>query len=927
MKRRKRIIISILESIDISIYFIRSAISYVLIKKRYLYISSILIVALIVQLLYPFIPFLPSTKTIVFANAKVKKASEEERVMFTNTNPKFRVEFGDKEHKTRHFVKFKANGSEENPFSKKPTEDIKKGALKKIKEKIFKEKEKGIEFSLKTASVEEIISQEEQEQLEEETDGDTDKIIEVEEGEEIGTSYEDVEDDKEIKELEGIIEEEEKILDDLKDELGDMIKDAGMDPDAVVEENFLEKQGVQVVEPESKPEPEPELDEEQDQEEQDQEEEQSEPEEQQEEQEQKEEEEKEEKKEDEKEQEKEEEEQQEEEDEIESQDEVEETDKKTLVDEIYDSLVAPQDVKTKTELIKQEDKEIVKNFDVVKGVDVLYEILPGKGLKEEIVVRNQEGFRKECIEKMLEGGVKDTQACSLPRNVFTFDLILDKNVEVHQAIGGVNEKPNGTYFFTDKDGKYLFHFLPLFAEDSRKKRTNNVKLYIDHKEGNTYEMKVIVDLKWMLSPSRVQPVRIDPSIVHDSQAEFDAGKAKNRIESFSDPKIQIKKDYEFGDGADGACSIPSGSTNIDTGTCVGRANGDAVNFSVTASTSSGQNQVTVSSTPTGLAVGDEILIINLQGTAGNYGYVGRYETNRITAIATNTLTLSRNLKYSYDGTSQKIMVQRVPNYTNVTVSSGATMTTTAWDGSKEGVIFFRANGTVTISGTINGASKGFAGGASGSSSGPEGYKNNEANNGGTGGTGGNGSYSIDDGCGGCPCDTQATSGSNGTNAGGGGGGGVDGTYCVTIPSGGSGSLGGGGGGGRVSGPGGGGANNGAAGAGGSIGCGRAGGGGGGGGGAFDALDNNSNLDDDLIQLGGGASAGAGGGTGGGNSGAGGAGGNKYAGSAGNPGGGIIYISGYNLVLSGTVSANGGAGGAGGAGGNATSNKYGGGGGG
>ena len=154
-----------------------------------------------------------------------------------------------------------------------------------------------------------------------------------------------------------------------------------------------------------------------------------------------------------------------------------------------------------------------------------------------------------------------------------------------------------------------------------------------------------------------------------------------------------------GSGADGTCTASS-NTNLNTQSCVGRANTDAVNFSVTANTASGQNQIILSSTPTGLAVNDEVLIINLQGTSGDNANVGKYETKTITAITTNTLTLNSNLTNAYDGTTQKIMVQRIPNYTNVTVNAGITLTASAWDGTKGGILFFRASGTVTNNGTI-----------------------------------------------------------------------------------------------------------------------------------------------------------------------------------------------------------------------------------
>ncbi len=181
--------------------------------------------------------------------------------------------------------------------------------------------------------------------------------------------------------------------------------------------------------------------------------------------------------------------------------------------------------------------------------------------------------------------------------------------------------------------------------------------------------------------------------------------------SISNGSVKVEQiAYGYGTGADGACTV-SANKEINTGSCVGRANGDAVNFRVTANVAAGSNSVTLSSAPTGLAIGDEILIINLQGTAADYGNVGKYDTAYITGINGNTLALDSNLVNGYDGTTQKIMVQRIPQYTDVTINAGVNWYPSAWDGTKGGVMMFKANGTVTVNGTITVAGRGYRGGA------------------------------------------------------------------------------------------------------------------------------------------------------------------------------------------------------------------------
>ncbi|MDO8487857.1 MAG: hypothetical protein Q7S31_00885, partial [bacterium] len=190
------------------------------------------------------------------------------------------------------------------------------------------------------------------------------------------------------------------------------------------------------------------------------------------------------------------------------------------------------------------------------------------------------------------------------------------------------------------------------------------------------------------------------------------GKITSLFGASSDPSLQINgqgfdvsgfgktaitdSTITLGNGADGACTLSSTITldAASANTCVSRANADAVNFRLANLAVSGSTSITVSSTPTGLAVNDEILIINLRDVNNTdsalyassdwiNASVGKYETHRITAINTNTLTLDGPLVHAYDGSNYSVMVQRVPNYTTVTVSSGGTMTISAFSTSTQ----------------------------------------------------------------------------------------------------------------------------------------------------------------------------------------------------------------------------------------------------
>ncbi|MBI4834075.1 MAG: hypothetical protein HY811_04550 [Planctomycetes bacterium] len=199
-----------------------------------------------------------------------------------------------------------------------------------------------------------------------------------------------------------------------------------------------------------------------------------------------------------------------------------------------------------------------------------------------------------------------------------------------------------------------------------------------------------------------------------SQTDFNSGSFNGTVSATGSADVTLASGA-IGTGADGALNINSADFNINTQTQQGgRTAGDAVNFVADATNGvidSLDNSIVLTAAPTGLAINDEVLVINLKGTSGDYANVGKYETKFISAINGNTLTFSQPISNTYgDASTQKIMVQRVPNYTDVTINAGYVMTATAWDGTKGGVIFFKASGTVTVAGTISANGLGFLGG-------------------------------------------------------------------------------------------------------------------------------------------------------------------------------------------------------------------------
>jgi len=173
-----------------------------------------------------------------------------------------------------------------------------------------------------------------------------------------------------------------------------------------------------------------------------------------------------------------------------------------------------------------------------------------------------------------------------------------------------------------------------------------------------------------------------------------------------------------GSGADGNATVAA-NKNISTESLVGRGYGDMISYSCS---SVGTNSCVATVAPDGIVAGDEVLLINLQGTNSNYTNVGNYETFIVDNINSNTITFTTDkTKYFGDGASddtnigtsdsnQRVMVQRVPQYANLTIDNGYLLRANTWNGTKDGVLFIRGSGTVLVNGTIAMSERGFRGG-------------------------------------------------------------------------------------------------------------------------------------------------------------------------------------------------------------------------
>ncbi|RKH50022.1 adhesin, partial [Corallococcus sp. AB050B] len=188
--------------------------------------------------------------------------------------------------------------------------------------------------------------------------------------------------------------------------------------------------------------------------------------------------------------------------------------------------------------------------------------------------------------------------------------------------------------------------------------------------------------------------------------------------AFADPD-----NFGNGNGHNGALTVTTANRVINTYT------------RLTANANAGATTVSVNSI-TGFAVGDLIMVFQSTGYTGTVVTgaqapfdaaatpVGNWNFARVTARAGTTLTFAPALTSNFTGSPpdnditlrSSAQVIRVPEYTDVTINAGASLSARAWSSDAEfrdtvgGLVVFFATGTVTNNGTISAAGAGFRGG-------------------------------------------------------------------------------------------------------------------------------------------------------------------------------------------------------------------------
>ncbi len=229
-------------------------------------------------------------------------------------------------------------------------------------------------------------------------------------------------------------------------------------------------------------------------------------------------------------------------------------------------------------------------------------------------------------------------------------------------------------------------------------------------------LRVFLGILWIFSPQIASADRIElKRILYDKPSLYENHAPKD-IEITGGSVALI--DHATGTGRDGDLTI-SGNQDFAALKRAGRRVPDTVAYEVTAIN---KNVITANVLKIlGFQEGDEVLLIHIQGSSTR---VGTWELGRVASVSGNRLTLVNNVRRVYGAldnsslTGQKIRIQRVPNYNNVTITSSGRLYVSHWRGRAfGGLIAMRIRNKLTISGQIDASGAGFRGS-------PRVYRNN-----------------------------------------------------------------------------------------------------------------------------------------------------------------------------------------------------------
>ncbi|XP_065841363.1 PE-PGRS family protein PE_PGRS45-like [Oscarella lobularis] len=190
----------------------------------------------------------------------------------------------------------------------------------------------------------------------------------------------------------------------------------------------------------------------------------------------------------------------------------------------------------------------------------------------------------------------------------------------------------------------------------------------------------------------------EPGIsANNSAIQSALDKALKKIAELETRLAILEPPPSYGYGTDGSWNVKSGATV--TSACA---------YVTQATVLTGSKSMTVSSCSL-FKKDDEVLFHQTQ----HFAHAGTYETAYVRSCTSNRLSIADGINSPYysnvfTGANPAVtQIVKVPHYSDVTIAG--TVQASTWNGKCGGIVAFRSNSTVTISGTVTVRGKGFRG--------------------------------------------------------------------------------------------------------------------------------------------------------------------------------------------------------------------------
>ena len=190
-----------------------------------------------------------------------------------------------------------------------------------------------------------------------------------------------------------------------------------------------------------------------------------------------------------------------------------------------------ESIVTETVVTREQGYDVVANRNVAEGVDLQYVVVPGQGIKSDIVIGDREGFDTACLKLLSVTGVD--AACNLPRNKFSFLLQLDAGQKLIHTPLSIDQSQSGTYFIVDDKQKYLLRLAnpQLIDAAGNSSRLLDWEVRPGQVGGSDvdgyYIVTMTANLSWLIDSQRQFPVTLSSGFYVDGDEFFTSDLTNN----------------------------------------------------------------------------------------------------------------------------------------------------------------------------------------------------------------------------------------------------------------------------------------------------------------------------------------------------------------------------------------------------------------